>query len=126
VPPGLVSVRRCLNGCRKGSSSRFDSVSIRVPPRPLQLRGELPGVAEPRRACQHAGHMGRSKATFDLPADLLDELRVASVMLPREAVGASLSALAEGALRRELQRLRDEFNRGKPFPTPSKIRARKA
>ena len=68
--------------------------------------------------------MGRSKATFDLPADLLDELRVASVMLPREAV-ASLSALAESALRRELQRLRDEFNRGKPFPTPSKIRARK-
>ena len=40
--------------------------------------------------------MGRSKATFDLPRDLLDELRVASVMLPREAVGASLSALAEG------------------------------
>ena len=52
-------------------------------------------MAEPRHACQHAGHMGRSKATFDIPADLLDELRVASVMLPREAVGASPSALAD-------------------------------
>lgn len=82
-------------------------------------------MAEPRRACQHAGLVSRSKATFDIPADLLDELRVASVMLPREAVGASLSALAEGALRRELQRLRDEFNGGKPFLTPSKMRARK-
>ena len=77
------------------------------------------------RPCQHAGLMGRSKATFDVPADLLDELRVASVMLPPEAVGTSLSALAESALRRELQRLRDEFNRGKPFPTPAKVRARK-
>jgi hypothetical protein len=39
--------------------------------------------------------MARSKATFDVPADLLDELRVASVMLPREAVGASPSALTD-------------------------------
>jgi hypothetical protein len=69
--------------------------------------------------------MARSKATFDIPADLLDELRVASVMLPREAVGANLSALAEGALRRELQRLRKKFNGGEPFPTPSQVRARK-
>ncbi len=101
------------------------SVSVRVTPRSLWLRREPPDVAQPRRACQHAGHMGRSKATFDLPRDLLDELRVASVMLPREAVGASLSALAESALRRELQRLRDEFNEGEPFPTPSKLRLRK-
>ena len=82
-------------------------------------------MAEQRRACQHAGHMGRSKATFDIPADLLAELRVASVMLPPEAVGANLSALAESALRQELQRLRDEFNEGEPFPTPSQVRARK-
>ena len=71
------------------------SVSVRVTPRSLWLRREPPDVAQPRRACQHAGHMGRSKATFDLPRDLLDELRVASVMLPREAVGASPSALAD-------------------------------
>ncbi len=76
-------------------------------------------------ACQHAGLVGRSKATFDLPPELMAELRVASVMLPREAVGANLSALAESALRRELQRLRDEFNEGEPFPTPSQVRARK-
>ena len=82
-------------------------------------------MAGPNHPCQHAGLVTRSKATFDIDADLLDELRVASVMLPPEAVGASLSALAERALRRELQRLRDEFNRGRPFPTPATVRARK-
>ena len=67
----------------------------------------------------------RSKATFDLPPDLVAELRVASVMLPPEVVGTTLSALAERALRRELDALRAEFNKGKPFPTPAMARARR-
>lgn len=57
----------------------------------------------------------RSKATFDLPADLLTELRVASVTVPLRAIGGSLSGLAEKALRRELEELRDRFNDGEPF-----------
>lgn len=94
MPPGPRSVRRYLTNCRTGSS-RLGSLSVRVPPRLLQTRRERPDVAQPRRACQHVGLVGPSQATFDVPADLLDELRVASVMLPREAVGASPSALAD-------------------------------
>ncbi len=62
----------------------------------------------------------RSKATFDLPPELLAELRVASVM-----AGETLASIAEQALSDELQHLRDEFNAGKRFPMPSKPRARR-
>ncbi len=63
----------------------------------------------------------RSKATFDLPPDLVAELRVASVL-----TGArNLSALAEGALRAEIERLRQEFHGGRPFPMPEKARAKR-
>ncbi len=92
-------------------------MSAWVPPNPLQLRGEPPGVAEPSRACQHAGLMGRSKATFDLPPELMAELRVASAM-----AGETLAAIAERGLTEELQRLRDQIMGGKPFPMPVKKR----
>jgi hypothetical protein len=67
----------------------------------------------------------RSKATFDLPSELIAELRVASVMLPGEAVGANLSALAERLLRAGLEQLRAEYQGGKPFPTPSHAKAKR-
>ena len=88
-----------------------------MPPKPLQTRREPPGVAEPSRACQHAGHMGRSKATFDLPPELMAELRVASAMS-----GETLAAIAERGLKAELQRLRRKIMGGKPFPMPIKTR----
>ena len=63
----------------------------------------------------------RSKATFDLPPELVAELRVASVLTGQR----NLSALAEEALQAELERLRQEFNGGKPFPVPDKARAKR-
>ena len=59
----------------------------------------------------------RSKATFDLPPELMAELRVASAMS-----GETLAAIAERGLTSELERLRDEIMDGKPFPMPIKTR----
>ena len=74
-------------------------------------------MAQPRRACQHAGHMARNKATFDLPPELMAELRVASALS-----GETLAAIAERGLTAELQRLRRKIMGGKPFPMPVKKR----
>ncbi len=74
-------------------------------------------MAGPRHACQHAGYMARSKATFDLPPELMAELRVASAMS-----GETLAAIAERGLTAELQRLRRKIMGGKPFPMPVKKR----
>jgi len=59
----------------------------------------------------------RSKATFDLPPELISELRTASVL-----AGETLAFIAERGLSSELQRLRDEIMGGKPFPMPIKTR----
>ena len=61
----------------------------------------------------------------DLDADLLAELRVASVLVPREAGGGSPSGLVERALRELLELLRDEHHGGKPFPAPAGARLRR-
>jgi hypothetical protein len=83
-----------------------------------KLRGAgRPGVAsavdDPQRALKPA----RSKATFDLPPELMAELRTASTL-----AGETLAAIAERGLAAELQRLRDEIMGGKPFPMPRKTR----
>ena len=59
----------------------------------------------------------RSKATFDLPPQLMAELRAASTL-----AGGTLAAIAERGLTAELQRLRDEIMGGKRFPMPVKTR----
>jgi hypothetical protein len=59
----------------------------------------------------------RSKATFDLPPELMAELRTASTL-----AGETLAAIAERGLSAELQRFRDEIMGGKRFPMPLKTR----
>ena len=76
--------------------------------------GTARAVADHRRAEERDA---RSKATFDLPAELMDELRIASAML-----GETLGEIAARGLAAELQRLRDESMGGKPFPMPVKAR----
>lgn len=56
------------------------------------------------------------RATFHLPEDLMDEARNAVVALSGPPVRLTLADLAENAVRRELERLREEHNRGKAFP----------
>ena len=74
------------------------------------------GASKKRPDAGKAGE-GRSKATFDLPPELMAELRVASAMS-----GETLAAIAERGLSDELQRLRDEIMGGKRFPMPVKAR----
>lgn len=60
----------------------------------------------------------QGRATFHLPADLIDELRNAVVALSGPPHRLTMSKVAESALRRELDRLRQEqvgADTGKPF-----------
>ena len=67
----------------------------------------------------------RSKATFDLPADLLQEMRIVSVDVPLRAIGGSLSGLVEIAVRKELEELRAKYNNAKPFKSSGPVHARR-
>lgn len=57
----------------------------------------------------------RTKATFYLRRDLLDELRAASLDLPPRVLGGSLSELVERALEVRLEELRRKHHDGQPF-----------
>ena len=57
----------------------------------------------------------RSKITAQVASDVVRELRWASLMLAPDQMGGSMSAVVERALGRELERLREEHNEGKPF-----------
>jgi hypothetical protein len=84
---------------------------------------KLPGAGRAGVARAVDGHRraeakdARSKATFDLSADLIAELRAASVI-----AGETLAAIAERGLTSELERLRNEIMDGNPFPMPIKTR----
>ena len=106
IPPGAVAW--VVDGCR-------DDVQSHGRGRP-PLRS---GVVAARRKTDKPS---RSKATFDLPADLLAELRAASVSIPPRAFGGSLSGLAERVLRRELEALRRKHNGGRPFKAKEPVR----
>jgi post-segregation antitoxin (ccd killing protein) len=56
------------------------------------------------------------RATLYLPLDLLDEARDAAVHLAGFPARLTLTALAENALRAEVQRLKERYNAGKDFP----------
>ena len=60
----------------------------------------------------------QGRGTFHLPADLLNEMRNAVVALSAPPHRLTMSKLVENALRRELERLRNEQDgaaHGKPF-----------
>ena len=56
------------------------------------------------------------RATFHLPADLVDECRNAVVWLAGPQERLTMARLAENALRSELERLREKHTNGEPFP----------
>src|SRR5919108_4761287 len=67
---------------------------------------------------RETGPIRRAQATFHLPAELLEELRNAVVALAGPPERLTMSRLAENALRRELERLRQRpprSARGKAF-----------
>ena len=56
----------------------------------------------------------QGRATFHLPAQLIDEMRNAVVALSGPPHRLTMSKLAEDAIRRELERLRKEDGRARP------------
>lgn len=56
------------------------------------------------------------RATFHLPADLVNECRNAVVWLAGPQERLTMARLAENALRSELDRLQKKHTKGKPFP----------
>ena len=56
------------------------------------------------------------RATLYLPLDVLEEARDATVHLAGYPVRMTLTKLAETALRRELQHLKEKHNEGADFP----------
>ena len=56
------------------------------------------------------------RATFYLPADLMEELRNATVQLAGPPAFMNLAKLAESAFLNELARIKKEYHEGKDFP----------
>lgn len=61
-------------------------------------------------------HGRKVRATFHIPEALLEEARDAAVALSGPPHRLTLATLAETALRNEIERLRDEYHEGQPFP----------
>lgn len=55
----------------------------------------------------------KTRATFHLPVDVLEEARDVVYWVP----GLTMANLTEEALRREIQRIKDVKNNGENFPT---------
>ena len=56
-----------------------------------------------------------------LTADLVAEVRAATMELPPRVIGGNLSGLVEVALRRELERLRKAHDDGKPLEASGEV-----
>jgi hypothetical protein len=89
------------------------------------LAAYLDGAITPRRkapprakphASAPARPAGKVRATFHLPAALVDEARNAVVALAGPPVRLTLARLVEDGIRRELDRLRKAHHNGQPFP----------
>ena len=88
----------------------------------MAVRRKRPSRAQVAAAKKADAKPKRSKLTSDLPAELVNEVRAATVSLAPRDIGGSLSGLVEVALRRELERLRKEHNDGKPFKASGEVR----
>ncbi len=75
------------------------------------------GSAPDAKAQAQPSARRKSRATFDLPPELLDACRDAVVTLAGPPCRLTMSSLVEGALVRELARLKREHHGGKPFPS---------
>jgi hypothetical protein len=70
-----------------------------------------------REASEPAPRRARKvRATFHVPEDLFEQVRDAVVHLSGPPARLTLAATAEGALRRELERLKEQYNDGEDFP----------
>ena len=74
-------------------------------------KGSRPASPRLSRTAPAGGQ--KTRATFHLPIDLLEEARDVVYWVP----GLTMANLTEEALRREIQRVKDVRNDGQEFPT---------
>ena len=65
---------------------------------------------------KEGGRAEKVRATFYLPADLLEEVRNAAVQLSGPPTRLTLAVFAENAFRNEIERLQKDYNKGEKFP----------
>jgi hypothetical protein len=65
---------------------------------------------------RRTGDAPKVRATLYLSAEVLNEARNAAVHLAGNPARLTLTKLAEDALRRELERLKERYNGGQDFP----------
>jgi hypothetical protein len=78
-------------------------------------------MATRHRSRAEAQKAPRSKATFDMDAAVLEEMRAAVVSVPLREIGGSLSGLVESALQEKLAKLRRKWNKGRPFKVKGEV-----
>ncbi len=88
----------------------------RAAPKTTQPAPATPSAAKTTQPAPATPSAAKVRTTFILPEDLSEELRDAVVYLAGPPERMTLAALAEHALRRELERLRAKHRGGKPFP----------
>lgn len=69
--------------------------------------------SSPRSSRSVPSRSQKTRATFHLPVDLLDEARDVVYWVP----GLTMANLTEEALKREIQRIKDVRNNGENFPS---------
>lgn len=77
-----------------------------------QQNAKVTGPSSNRYVRSDPGRAQKTRATFHLPVDLLEEARDVVYWVP----GLTMANLTEEALRREIQRIKDVRNNGENFP----------
>jgi hypothetical protein len=93
------------------------------------MKGRRPALGEdpfdavvppPRAAPPPAARTAqKTRVSYDLPVELVDRVRAATVALSGPPERLTLAGLVERALEAEVERLEREHNKGKPFPKPA-------
>lgn len=87
--------------------------------RESQTKVDMVTPARRSKSAPEPKRVSKVRATFHIPADLLDECRNAVVWLAGPPERLTMARLAENALRREIARLRKKHTKGEAFPERS-------
>lgn len=99
-------------------SNPLDSLDALLAPPVREVATRL-GRKSTRRVDAAPPAGGSVRATFHLPAALVEEAKNAVVALSGPPVRLTLASLVREALTRELERLKKAHHAGKPFPARS-------
>lgn len=108
--------RRAPNSRRALGTDPFDAViptSGASEQEQQGVEGSQSASARSSRPAAPPARVQKTRATFHLPVDLLEEARDVVYWVP----GLTMATLTEEALRREIQRIKDVRNAGEDFPT---------